>query len=522
MKVITRRGLPIVVSIGLVLIAGRAGGSEDLVYTVQAGDTPCEIAQKFGMSCTVLLEANGLGTDPVIYPGQVLTVAASGAMPEQPQAAVVPESATTAQDSTSVASVTAVEVDEPDTNDSKSDLLAVFQLARAQDPIFAAQTYRYQAALELIPQSKAALRPQLSASGSHTEGTSDTSEATHASIALSQSLYNKGSGIAVNQAGKQVDQAELEFAIASADLVTRVVNVYFSVLAARDNVELSHRNERAIRRQLELAQERLEVGLGTRTDLFDARARFEQAVADTIEAEKLLDDSRQTLVALVGEDVGELETLPDAVTLGPPLPDDSEAWVAEALANNFSLKIKSLGISLSDLEIDRQKAQRLPSIGLQLSGNYSDTYAGDDTNARMMFSVDIPFYQGGLVNSRVREAAENLNAARYDHEAAIRELRRNTRQTFLGIQSRLRRIDALAEAVRAGENALLAKEESFSAGLTTNIQVLDAQRDLFQAQRDYLKERYDYIRQMLKLEELAGTLDEEDVRRVNTLLANSS
>ena len=205
MKVITRRGLPIVVLIGLVLTAGRAGGSEDLIYTVQAGDTPCEIAQKFAMSCTVLLEANGLGTDPVIYPGQVLTVTASGAMPEQPETGALPESATTAQDSTSVASVTAVEADEPGTNDSKSDLLAVYQLARAQDPIFASQTYRYQAALELIPQSKAALRPQLSASGNHTEGTSDTSEATHASIALSQSLYNKGSRIAVNQADKQVD-----------------------------------------------------------------------------------------------------------------------------------------------------------------------------------------------------------------------------------------------------------------------------------------------------------------------------
>ena len=204
-----------------------------------------------------------------------------------------------------------------------------------------------------------------------------------------------------------------------------------------------------------------------------------------------------------------------------PLPDDSEAWVVEALKNNPDLKVKSLNISLSDLEIDRQKAQRLPSVGLKLSGNYSDTYTGDDTNARMMFSVDIPFYQGGLVDSRVREAAENLNAARYDHEAAIRELRRDTRQTFLGIKSRLRRIDALAEAVRAGENALLAKEESFSAGLTTNIEVLDAQRDLFQAERDYLKERYDYIRKMLELEELAGTLDEEDVRRVNTLLAKT-
>ena len=272
---------------------------------------------------------------------------------------------------------------------------------------------------------------------------------------------------------------------------------------------------------MELAQERLEVGLGTRTDLFDARARFEQAVADTIEAEKLLDDSRQTLVALVGEDVGELETLPDSVALGPPLPDDSEAWVDEALANNFSLKVKSLGISLSDLEIDRQRAQRLPTLGLRLSGNYSDTFTGDDSSARVLFSVDIPFYQGGLVDSRVRQAAENLNAARYDHEAATREIRRDTRQTFLGIKSRLRGIAALNEAVRAGENALVAKEESFAAGLTTNIAVLDAQRDLFRAERDYLKARYDYIRQMLELEDLAGSLDEEDIQRVNALLGDA-
>ena len=526
MNAITRRRLPLVVSIGLVLAAGGAGASEDLVYTVQAGDTPCEIAETFGIRCAALLEANGLGTDPVIYPGQVLTVTASGAMPEQPDPDVVPESATTAQETPNAApvndveAVEAVEDHQADTNDQKSDLLTVYQLARAQDPIFTAQTYRYQAALEVIPQSKSALRPQLSASGSHSEGTSDTSEATLASISLSQSLYNKSNRIAVNQAGNRVDQAELEFAIASSDLVTRVVNVYFSELAARDNVELSRRNERAIKRQLELAQERLEVGLGTRTDLFDARARFEQAVADTIEAEKLLDDSRQTLIALVGQDVGELETLPDSVKLGPPLPDDSETWVAEALENNLTLKVTSLGISLSDLEIDRQQAQRLPTLGLKLSGNYSDTFTGDDSNARVLFSVDIPFYQGGLVNSRVREAAENLNAARYDHEAALREIRRDTRQTFLGIKSRLRGIAALNEAVRAGENALVAKEESFAAGLTTNIEVLDAQRDLFQAERDYLAARYDYIRQMLELEDLAGNLDEEDIQRVNALLGD--
>ena len=518
MKSNFRGALPLLLSLSIALGMDRAAATEDIVYTVQTGDTLCEIAEGFNVSCASLMEVNGLSTDSLIYPGQMLTVMAGGEAPE-PENVSSPTAGGT-EDSDIVATSVS-EANSPDAEDHKTDLLSVYQMARAQDPVFAAQSYRYQAALEVVPKSKAALRPQLSASGSHSEATSDATTATLASISLSQSLYNKSNRISVAQADQQANQAELQFVVASADLVNRVVNVYFSVLAAQDNVGLSRRNERAIGRQLELAQERLEVGLGTRTDLFDARARFEKAVADTIEAENLLEDSRQTLIALVGEEVGDLQPLPDSVTLGMPLPDDSETWVAEALKNNPNLKVKSLNISLSGLEIDRQKAQRLPSVGLQLSGNYSDTYAGDDTNARMMFSVDIPFYQGGLVNSRVREAAENLNAARYDHEAAIRELRRNTRQTFLGIQSRLRRIDALAEAVRAGENALLAKEESFSAGLTTNIQVLDAQRDLFQAQRDYLKERYDYIRQMLKLEELAGTLDEEDIRRVNTLLVNS-
>ena len=518
MKSNSRGVLPLLISLGIAVGMSRAAASEDIIYTVQTGDTLCEIAEVFEVSCASLMEANSLGADSLIYPGQILTVMSTREAPE-PDNASAPTAA--AAEESEIVATGVSEANAPDAEPGKTDLLLVYQMARVQDPVFAAQSYRYQAALEIVPRSKAALRPQLSASGSHTEATSDAAGATHASIALSQSLYNKSSRISVTQAGQQADQAELRFVIASADLVNRVVNVYFSVLAAEDNVGLSHRNERAIKRQLELAQERLEVGLGTRTDLFDARARFEQAVADTIEAEKLLDDSRQTLIALVGEEVGDLQPLPDTVTLGPPLPDDSEAWVAEALKNNPDLKVKSFNISLSDLEIDRQKAQRLPSVGLKLSGNYSDIYTGDDTNARMMFSVDIPFYQGGLVDSRVREAAENLNAARYDHEAAIRELRLATRQTFLGIKSRLRRIDALAEAVRAGENALLAKEESFAAGLTTNIAVLDAQRDLFRAERDYLKARYDYIRQMLELEELVGNLDEEDVRRVNTLLVKT-
>ena len=225
------------------------------------------------------------------------------------------------------------------------------------------------------------------------------------------------------------------------------------------------------------------------------------------------------MVVLIGQDVGPLKTLPDSVSLGAPQPDDADQWIERALSDNISLQAKSIGIDLSSLEIDRQKSLRLPTLGVSVSGSYNDLATGDDTSARLLFSVDIPFYQGGLINSKVREAADNLNASRSDYESASRELISDTRQTFLSVKSRLRRLGALSAAVEAGENALVAKEESFAAGLTTNIAVLDAQRDLFIAQRDFLSERYDYILQMLELERLVSDLNEEDVRRVNTLLA---
>ena len=316
-----------------------------------------------------------------------------------------------------------------------------------------------------------------------------------------------------------MNQAELQYRLDASALVSRTVRAYFTVLAAEDNLELSKKNQAALKRQLELAQERLDVGLGTRTELFDARARFEKAVADTIESEKLVDDATQSLIVLVGQDVGPLMTLPDSVSLGAPQPDDADQWIERALSDNVSLQAKSIGIDLSNLEIDRQKSLRLPTLGVSVSGSYNDLATGDDTSARLLFSVDIPFYQGGLINSKVREAADNLNASRSDYESASRELISDTRQTFLSVKSRLRRLEALSAAVEAGENALVAKEESFAAGLTTNIAVLDAQRDLFIAQRDFLSERYDYILQMLELERLVSDLNEEDVRRVNTLLA---
>ncbi len=520
MKLLQQLHLPGLLVSASILSIASVNAQENAVYTVQSGDTPCEIAEFFRVRCAALIDENDLGADPIIYAGQILKVPLLGTADTNTDNTIAQTQTQAQIQDTSPVEVTAVAA--ASTNDAATinfaDLITVYQLAKASDPVFAAEGYRHDAAAEILPQSRAALRPQLTAAGALTSASTDSLDTTSASVGLSQTLYNRASSVAVKQADQQTTQAAFVFAVATESLITRTVNAYFSVLAMQDNVELSLSNQRAIGRQLELAEQRLEVGLGTRTDLFDARARYESAVADAIEAEKLLDDARQVLIALIGEDVGELHPLAKSARLIPPQPDDAEQWVARALSDNRTLKAKSLGISLSSLEIDRQQAQRLPDVGLQLSGNYSDTVLGDDTSARITLSVNIPFYQGGLVNARVREAAENRNAARSDYEAASRDIRRDTRQAFLGIKSRLRRVAALAEAVRAGENALLGKEESFAAGLTTNIAVLDAQRDLFRAERNYTKERYEYIMQMLQLERLSGDLDENDVSRANAWL----
>ncbi|RTZ65180.1 MAG: hypothetical protein DSZ34_04325 [Gammaproteobacteria bacterium] len=517
----------------ILMASGSTWVSAQNQYTVQPGDTPCEIAELFGVRCADLMAWNGLDESGVIYPGQSLKITSAPAVESdeeesQTQAATVTTgvSATTdnenpAQTDTDTArdSATTVIVSSSESTTSGIDLLAIYRLAWSSDPEFATQVHRREAGQEAIPQALAAFRPHLSASSSYTLVSRDlTNQAASATVSLKQSIYDRSSRLLIKQARLQTDAADVNYQIAAESLIQRVANSYFAVLSAQDNLELSERNQRAIRRQLELAEERLDVGLGTRTDLYDARARYEYSVAEGIEAQRVLVDMRQVLVALVGRDPGTLLSLSPAAALSKPQPDDAGLWIGRALLDNRSLKALSLDTSAAETEIDRQQALRRLTVGLNLSAEYSDRASADGTDASLTLLFKLPFYQGGLINAQIREATSNHNAARARYESARREIQRKTRQAFLSINSQLRRITALAQAVTAGESALQAKEEGFAAGLTTNIEVLNAQRDLFRAERDYLKARYDYVLQVLVLEQLAGQLNEEDVSRVNRWL----
>ena len=485
-------------------------GADPLSYIVQPGDTACEIAELFLVPCAQLIEHNGLGAGHQIFVGQTLHVPGKPPpeAPETPPQVEIPTAAAQTQPSSPTPPPA-----------TKIDLVTVYQKAVADDPVFAAASFRRAAAQQTVPITQLAVRPQLSVRSGYTLSTAAAADDNFSlSVSLKQNLYDRSTNIAVDQARNEASIANLEHLIEKQRLLLRVCNAYFSVLAAKDNVELSTSNQRAIRRQLELAEERLAVGVGTRTDLYDARARFENAIAAGIESEKTARDARQALVALVDdENLSALRPLRTDVGLAAPEPNAVEHWVEAALADNLALRQSALRVYVAEQDISRQQAARFPVLSLNLNGGLDYSSAASDRTS-LSVGVSVPLYEGDLVGARVRQAALRHNAIRADLEAHQREVRRLTRNAFYTVNSHLQRVNALAESVRAGENALKAKEEGFSAGLTTNIDVLDAQRDVFAAKRNYLKARYDYILQVLALEQLAGRLDRADLDRFNQWL----
>lgn len=419
-----------------------------------------------------------------------------------------------------------------------TDLWGVYELAVAQDPTFQAEERVLQAERQRIPQARSALLPELNASAGRVRNTDELSapgqpfivqgEETFYSdeydITLTQPLFNRSAYLAYKQSQTLTQVAVFQFDVARQDLILRVARRYFAVLASKDNLGVAAAERKAVARQLELADERLQVGLGTTTDLFEAQARFRLAEAEEISAQNLVEDARQALVEVVGEFPEALLPLKPESPLDPPDPNIMEPWIKRALDNNLEFLISKQNVDVATQELKRQRAGHFPSLDLVVRRNKVDAGGSisgpgsERTSTDALVQLNVPIFAGGGVVARSREAALRLQAAEKRMEAAQRATERGTRAAFLDVTTSVREVQALDQAVTASESALEAKNEGFAAGLETNLDVLDAQRDLFRAKRDFLRARYDYILNWLRLKQVAGTLNEDDLRRVNEWL----
>ena len=424
------------------------------------------------------------------------------------------------------------------------DLMEVLRLARKNDPTYLAAKASYQAERQKLPQARAALLPSINVSADRTRQDNKTTldpdgdnrdvlrdgnfTSTSYSLSLTQTLYNRARFTALKQAKVTVRKAEAEFAAAEQALFIRVAEAYFGVLLAQVNLELAISQKTATKSQLDLANARFEVGLGTITDVHEARARYEFNEALEVEETNALDDARQALYELTARNIEQVNLPREGYPLVKPDPPDIGKWTEQAQAQNLSIIAAEATMEIARQEIRRQRAGHFPTVDIVGS---SEVYEADGSNSlalpdtdleqesgRIGLELNLPLVQGGLVYSLSKEAKYLYDAAVQAYERERRNTTRATRSAYLGVSGGVKKISALNQSVIAGESALEAKQEGFQAGIETNIDVLNAQRDLFIAKRNYVEAHYDYITNFLRLKQATGILAENDLLEVNRWL----
>jgi outer membrane protein len=436
----------------------------------------------------------------------------------------------------------------------KEGLLDIYQRAMANDPAVREAEANYLATAQVKPQARSALLPQLSLGTTRSNRFQDTrggaldptgqpigtrsqfeQYSKNWNISLTQTLFDWGQYATLRQADKVVTRAATDYQAAQQDLVLRVADAYFNVLAAEDNLASAIAAREAIGRQLEQAQRRFEVGLIAITDVQQSQAGYDDAVAAVIEAERLLATAHEFLREIIGDDVTELAAPTDDLPLLTPDPANAEQWVSTALQQNLQLVSSRIAADIAADEIDIQKANRLPT--LSLSAGYSEANndqtqtvfqsgvpsivspsATEPQGRNWSLDVRVPIFSGGLNRARIQQSVYQHRAATEALERIARQTERQARDAYLGVISEISRVRALRQAVESNRTALRATEAGFEVGTQTTVDVLAAQNNLRRAETTYSRSRYDYILNILRLKQAAGSLNVADVEQVDSWL----
>ncbi|MEW6562459.1 MAG: TolC family outer membrane protein [Pseudomonadota bacterium] len=415
-----------------------------------------------------------------------------------------------------------------------ADLLDAYHAAQGQDPTFAAARATHQAGQEKLAQGRSLLLPSVNLSANTTyndnlvhyqnPGFLRSGVArynTHGyGASLVQPLFRQQNWIAYSQSDLQVALADAQFHAAEQDLILRVSQAYFDVLLAQDNVQLAAAQKTAISEQLEQAKRNFEVGTATITDTHEAQARYDLVVAQEIAAQSNLEIRKRALQQLTGKPAEDLRPLAAELDLSPLQPEQIDKWDDEAQQHNPQVEAAKIGAELADKEVSKAAGGHLPTV--DLVANYNKNYATGGTfgpNDNRMTSVGVvlnmPLFQGGLTQSKWREADANREKARQDLEFARRSVSVQTRQAYLGVANGAAQVRALQQALKSSESLLDASKTGQEVGVRTNLDVLNAQQQLFSTRRDLLQAEYNYLMNRLRLKAAAGTLNETDLSNVN-------
>lgn len=419
-----------------------------------------------------------------------------------------------------------------------ADLLQVYRDAQANDAQFASARSQLAASQEKLPQGRAGLLPQVVGSLGATRTNVDQSvpiagnryiNNNNWTLQLTQPLFRWDRWETFKQGELAALAGEVSFTQAQLDLITRTAQAYFDVLAAQDNLYLAGAQKRAIGEQLAQARRNFEVGTATITDSNDAQARYDLATSTEIAATNDLEIRRATLQQITGKPVDELLGLRMGAEIPGPMPADPNAWAGQAEDTNPQVGIARYNLETAQREYNKARSGHLPSVDLVASYGFVNStgnqvqqvnIASRYNSAQIGVQLNVPIYSGGQVQSRARETMALADKAASDLEFARRTAAQNARQTYSGVSNGLAQVKALEAAERSAQSAVESNMLGYEVGVRINIDVLNAEAQLFSTRRDLAKARYDTIMNGLRLKAFTGALEESDVVQINTLLTS--
>ena len=428
-----------------------------------------------------------------------------------------------------------------------ADLWDIYQLALQNDPTFRQAQANYQATLENKPIARAGYLPNLSLNASRSNGStygtsltqigtspsgqpilgnvynSTTTRDTQYGLQLTQPIFNWAAWENIKQADASVAQAEAQYLAAQQDLIVRTATAYFNVITARDTLSADHAALLANQKQLEQAKAQYQVGTVAITNVEQAQAAYDQSVANEIGARQQVINAEESLRAITGEPVGELQEPEPDMPLQSPDPANAKQWVDTALKQNPSLMAAQAAAEVAARTVSIKRAGHLPTLDLTASygrNNSSGTiFATQDIRQKqLMLNFSMPLFSGGGVTAQVTQAERQYDAAQDNVQLVNRQTVQQTRTAYLGVLTGISQVQALHQSVKSNQTSLQATETGLRVGTQTIVDVLLAVQNLATAQTGFAQSRDNYLLSVLQLKQAAGTLSPQDVKQINALL----
>ena len=421
------------------------------------------------------------------------------------------------------------------------NILDIYNEALENDPTFKAAEYSYLSDKQIVVQGRAALLPSITISGStnwneyyQNDILQQDYNSFSKSARVSQPLFRLDTWFNFKRSKSLTDAAEADFAYEQQNLLLRTAELYFGVLRAIDNLNAAISEEKAIKKQLDQAQQRYEVGLSAITGVQEAQLGYDLSKAARINNEGNLFSAREALNALIGREIFSLDELGEGLEISNPYPNSKEEWVKLALENNYQLKAADLRKKAAKSNARSAASDRLPKIDIVGAGSESETnqfnYEGFSINGqgipvpavtgRRNYSIQLsmPIFQGGAVYSKRKQAYAQYNEADENTLFAERRIIQEVRSQFSNVVTLVANVTAQQQAVISATSALEATQVGYKVGTRNVVDLLQAEKNLYSAEKNLANAKYDYILANLRLALAAGTISPSDIVEINNLL----